>query len=324
MTPTPLPHWWLPLCAAAELRDGQPLAVRHFDTALVLWRSGEALSALADRCPHRGARLSLGQVRQGTLECPYHGWRFAADGRCVHVPSSPDFAAGDGHRAVHWRVREAHGLLWAAAASAGDDEPFAPPALDTLPARRVLCGPFDVATSALRVVENFLDTAHFGIVHEGGLGDREHLQVPDYRVVADALGRPGVPHYRAWQPQASSAAQGGAWVDYAYQLLSPLSALLQKRSDGAMPSEAYALWTSPTGRDSCRAWFTIFSADPRADAPTLREFQQRVFAQDRPVLESQQPRELPLSGGEVFCAADRFSAAYRRWLGALGFGYGAC
>jgi len=43
MTPTPLQHWWLPLCAAAELHDGQPLAVRHFDTALVLWRSGEEL-----------------------------------------------------------------------------------------------------------------------------------------------------------------------------------------------------------------------------------------------------------------------------------------
>lgn len=42
-----------------------------------------------------------------------------------------------------------------------------------LPPRRVLSGPFDVATSAPRVVENFLDTAHFGFVHEGFLGSRD-------------------------------------------------------------------------------------------------------------------------------------------------------
>lgn len=321
---TGLDRWWLPLCNASELPEGQLLAVPHFDTALVLWRSGPEVSALIDRCPHRGAQLSLGRVQQGGIECPYHGWRFAGDGACLHIPSAPAFVAGDSHRAVPWRVREAHGLLWAAGAAAGDDEPHAPPALATLPAKRVLCGPFDVATSAPRVVENFLDTSHFGIVHEGGLGDRDHLQVPDYQVVADALGRPGVPHYRAWQPQASSAAQGGAWIDYAYQLLSPLSALLQKNSDGALPGEAYALWTCPTGRESCRVWFTIFTDDPQADAHTLREFQQRIFAQDRPVLESQRPRELPLSGGEAFCAADRFSAAYRRWLRTLGFDYGCC
>lgn len=319
-----LDRWWLPLCAAADLGEQQVLSGQHFDTPLAMWRSDGVVSGTVDRCPHRGARLSLGRVEQGTIECPYHGWRFAGDGRCVRIPSAPGFAPGDSHRASAWRVREAHGLLWAAGAAAGDDEPFAPPALDTLPATRVLCGPFDVATSAPRVVENFLDTAHFGLVHEGGLGDRNHLQVPDYRVVADGFGRPGVPHYRAWQPQASSAARGGAWVDYAYQLLSPLSALLQKHSDGTMPGEAYALWTCPSGHESCRVWFTIFSADAQADAHTLREFQQRIFAQDRPVLESQRPRQLPLSGGEAFCAADRFSAAYRRWLLALGFDYGCC
>jgi phenylpropionate dioxygenase-like ring-hydroxylating dioxygenase large terminal subunit len=148
--------------------------------------------------------------------------------------------------------------------------------------------------------------------------------VTAYEVVHDAFGRPGVPHYRAWQPQASSAASAGTWVDYRYQLLSPFAALLEKRADGAMPAEAYALWTCPVGRDACRAWFTIFTDDAAADAGALREFQGGIFAQDRPVLESQRPRELPLKGGEVHCAADRLSAAYRRWLRELGFGWGCC
>jgi phenylpropionate dioxygenase-like ring-hydroxylating dioxygenase large terminal subunit len=261
----------------------------------------------------------------GDIECPYHGWRFAHDGRCVGVPAVPDFAPPAGHGARTWRVLPRHGLLWVAGAQAGDAEPCAPPLLDGLPSKRVLCGPFDVATSAPRVVENFLDTAHFGFVHEGWLGARDHRQVPGYEVEHDALGRPGVPHYRAWQPRASSASSGGAWIDYRYQLLSPLSALLQKRSaaDGGT-DEAYVLWTSPTGRESCRAWFTIATSDPGADDEVLRGFQQTIFAQDKPVLESQRPRELPLCGTEVHCAADRFSAAYRRWLRDIGFTHGCC
>ena len=84
------------------------------------------------------------------------------------------------------------------------------------------------------------------------------------------------------------------------------------------------LWTSPTGAESCRVWFTIATCDQGADADALRGFQQTIFAQDRPVLESQRPRRLPLSGGEVHSAADRFSAAYRRWLREIGFEHGCC
>ena len=107
-------------------------------------------------------------------------------------------------------------------------------------------------------------------------------------------------------------------------MLSPLAALLQKQAGTGGADEAYVLWTQPTGRESCRAWFTIATADESADAATLRSFQQTIFSQDQPVLESQRPRELPLSGGEVHSAADRFSAAYRRWLRDIGFGHGCC
>lgn len=319
-----LSDWWLPLAAADEIAPGHCRRAQHFDTVLVLWRGTHGVAAFDDRCPHRGASLALGRVQGDTLECGYHGWRFAADGACVAVPALPGFRPPPGHAAAAWRVAEHHGLLWAAGAQAPQAEPFAPPPLDALPRRRVCCGPFEVASSAPRVVENFLDTAHFGFVHEGWLGSRAQPEVPDYRVVHDALGRPGVPHYRAWQPRASSAATGGAWVDYRYQLLSPLAALLHKQAAPAATDEAYVLWTAPTGRESCRVWFTIATADEQADADTLRAFQQQIFTQDRPIVESQRPRELPLSGGEVHGAADRLSAAYRRWLRDIGFDHGCC
>lgn len=319
-----LQGWWLPVSAVADLREGQCQPATHFDQALVLWQGAGGVAAFDDRCPHRGARLSLGRVHGDQLECPYHGWRFGSDGHCVAIPAVPGFSPPAGHAATAWRVQQQHGLLWVAGQDAPQAEPQGPPRLEALPRKRVLCGPFDVATSAPRVVENFLDTAHFGFVHEGWLGAREHLEVPDYVVETDDSGRPGVPHYRAWQPRSSSAATDGAWIDYRYQLLSPLAALLQKQPAQGGHDEAYVLWTCPTGRESCRVWFTIATSDEQADDTRLREFQQLIFEQDKPILESQRPRELPLSGGELHCAADRFSTAYRRWLRSIGFGYGCC
>ena len=50
--------------------------------------------------------------------------------------------------------------------------------------RKLNVGPYDVATGVPRIVENFLDLAHFGFVHEGWLGDRAHTALADY---VDAL-----------------------------------------------------------------------------------------------------------------------------------------
>jgi phenylpropionate dioxygenase-like ring-hydroxylating dioxygenase large terminal subunit len=317
-------RWWLPVAATTDTAADRPLRVTVLGDALVLWHDGREARAFTDRCPHRGARLSMGRVHAGLLECPYHGWRFAGDGQCRAVPALPGFEPPPGHRATAWALRQAHGLWWVAAADAAAEAPHTPPLLTDLPARRVLCGPYDVATSAPRVVENFLDTAHFGLVHEGWLGDRDHLEVPGYRVVADAHGRPGVPGYRAWQPQASAAVDAGTWVDYRYQLLSPYSALLTKKGEGDAPQEAYALWTCPTTPEACRVWFTIFTSDDTLADDELVAFQDRIFRQDRPVLESQRPRLLPVSGGELHCAADRLSTAYRRWLQEQRITFGVC
>ena len=315
-----LRDWWLPLAAVDELAPGRCLAVQHVEQRLVLWQGSGGPAVFDDRCPHRGASLSLGRVRGDALECPYHGWRFAHDGRCVAVPAVPGFQPPATHGARAWQLQSRHGLWWVAAAQAPQAGLQAPPVLDGLPAR-ALCGP-STWPPARRAWSRTSTLPISASQHEGWLGAREHADVPDYDVQADALGRPGVPRYRAWQPQAS--ARRRAWVDYRYQLLSPLSALLRKQSSDGGTDEAYVLWTSPTGDESCRVWFTICTADETADAGTLRDFQQTIFAQDRPVLESQRPRRLPLSGGEVHSAADRFSAAYRRWLREIGFEHGCC
>jgi phenylpropionate dioxygenase-like ring-hydroxylating dioxygenase large terminal subunit len=324
--------WWMPVAAWPDAGDDPvgPIAVRLFGEDLVLWRgAGGPPAAWLDRCPHRGARLSLGCVRGGELQCAYHGWRFDGAGRCVAVPALPGFAPPVAHGAQVVAVREAHGLLWVAleaTTSGSPDAVRAPPTLDGLPARRVLCGPFDVATSAPRVVENFLDTAHFAFVHEGWLGSAAMPAVPHYDVRPDEAGRPAVYGYPAWQPRAQAAASEGSWVHYDYRVLGPYSACLLKSPDAVGASaEAYVLWTCPLDEESTRVWFTIATEDPQIDEAALISFQQQIFAQDRPVLESQRPRRLPLApDAECHVASDRLSVAYRRWLQQQGVAYGTC
>jgi phenylpropionate dioxygenase-like ring-hydroxylating dioxygenase large terminal subunit len=327
--------WWHPVAALHELgaTGGAPLAVTLLGAELVLWRDGTgdnagAVHAFDDRCPHRGTKLSLGRVQrvagEHRLECAYHGWQFGGEGRCLHIPAVPGFVPAATHAACAHAVRVAHGLVWVRMASAADVL-HELPALDHLPAREVVCGPYEVATSAPRLVENFLDTSHFGFVHEGWLGDRLHTEVPAYEVEQGVAGAPFVPHYRAWQPQASALAQGGAWVDYRYEVLSPYSALLVKQAGAGGPQEAYALWVCAAEPERSRVWFTLFTSDASQSDQSLREFQDRIFSQDRPVLEAQRPRRLPLAGGaEVHSAADRMSAAYRRHLRELNITFGVC
>ena len=94
---------------------GNPTAVRILGEDLVLFRDGSGrLGLLGLHCPHRGATLDLGRIRQDGIECCYHGWKFDVDGNCLEQPAEP--AASTLKNKVHhtaYRVKELGGLIWA-------------------------------------------------------------------------------------------------------------------------------------------------------------------------------------------------------------------
>lgn len=344
---------WHPVIAAHQLRDA-PLGVELLGEAVVLWREpghdggAGVVHAWLDRCPHRGAKLSLGRVLHhlhgARLECAYHGWQFAGDAaagqgsvgcaRCVHVPASPAFVPPQGHSATVFEARESSGLVWVrleSPPSGGWQALAEPPVFEPWTNsewRQVLCGPYEVETSAPRLVENFLDLSHFGFVHEGYLGARSHAQVetgqveelPEGVVVTDC---------KAWQPRGYAGAEGGVWVAYRYDVPHPFAAILRKNAtEGDPVSNAIALFIRPDGPERCTAWFSMATLGDLATDEELREFQDTVFAQDRPVVESQSPKRLPMgkegSAAEVHSPADRMSSAYRRYLLRLKVDLGVC
>jgi phenylpropionate dioxygenase-like ring-hydroxylating dioxygenase large terminal subunit len=324
---------WHPVALAREV-GSEPCAVELLATRLVLWRDGAGtVRAFDDRCPHRGARFSLGLVQEGALECPYHGWRFDGSGRAIGIPAIPGYSPPETHRATVHETRERHGLVWVRLDRTDRDEGLpAFPAEDDARLRKLSCGPYAVAASAPRIVENFLDMARFGFVHEGGLGSRMHTAVADYRVETTPTGFVAT-GCKAWQPQSSVHAQGGAVVEYTYEVNAPYTSVLTKMPEaGAVQiedfREAIALFVCPVTPEASRVWFRVAMNDFESSDEKLSAFQDTIFAQDRPILESQEPKRLPISDAapvqELHSAADRSASAYRRYLRQRGITFGVC
>jgi phenylpropionate dioxygenase-like ring-hydroxylating dioxygenase large terminal subunit len=310
---------WHPVAIASQVAAGVITPSQLLDLPLAIWRdSAGQVHVWEDRCPHRGTRLSLGAVQGDSVRCAYHGWRFGNDGRCKHIPSLPALGeAGLKARAATFAVQERHGLVWACLGTPDASAPPFPECGD--PAlRKVWCGPYDVQSSGPRIVENFLDMAHFAFVHEGILGEQQQAAIADYTVEQfdDPEYGQGIwaRKCRAWQPQASRAAAAGSAVDYSYRVVRPLSAILTKRS-GEGVADAIALHLQPLTETSTRVWIILALADHDSSDEALRQFQDTIFLQDLPILESQRPQRLPLiPGAEVSVVCDRMSLAYRTYL----------
>ncbi|MCY3947576.1 MAG: aromatic ring-hydroxylating dioxygenase subunit alpha [Acidimicrobiaceae bacterium] len=107
-------RWYL--LDVADLVGAQPVPTRLLGEDLVAWRDGDGeVRLMADLCPHRGARLSVGDVVGGQLQCAYHHWRFDGEGQCTSVPSQGGACslAERTRVSVNYPVSEQAGYLWA-------------------------------------------------------------------------------------------------------------------------------------------------------------------------------------------------------------------
>jgi phenylpropionate dioxygenase-like ring-hydroxylating dioxygenase large terminal subunit len=107
---------WYMAALAAPFRPGVMQRVMLLGEPLVIGRTeGGEIFALRDICPHRGVPLSAGKIKtDGSVECPYHGWRFRTDGVCSAIPSlveGQDLDPGK-IRVRAYPVQEQDGLIW--------------------------------------------------------------------------------------------------------------------------------------------------------------------------------------------------------------------
>lgn len=221
-------------------------------------------------------------------------------------------------------VVERYGYVWATFGKPARTVPDIPEA-DEPDRRYVPCGAISVRASGLRIIENFLDMAHFPFVHTDILGAEPHTEVETY----DCEIRRDVDEVWATncsfvQPKAALSAEGAVKVDYTYRVMTPFSVLLYKTCPAAPDRmDVIGLFVQPLDPGRCRAHPVMFLIDAQSRQADLVGFQQVIFLQDRIILENQRPVLLPLEPrSEIPTRADASSIAYRRWLKEKGLVYG--
>jgi phenylpropionate dioxygenase-like ring-hydroxylating dioxygenase large terminal subunit len=221
-------------------------------------------------------------------------------------------------------VRQQYGLVWTSLGQPAEDL-FAIPEYDEPDRRNISAGPIGVASSAPRAIENFLDLAHFPFVHTDILGAEPHTEVKDYAVEVTANGREIIATgCEFFQPMAALTADGGQKVDYIYRVPHPFCAVLYK-SCFVDPTrmDVIAIFAQAMTEESIRAHLVLSMIDTVHTETEMRRFQQVIFGQDKPILENQRPRRLPLDPrAETPIRADLSGIAYRRWLAATNVTYG--
>ncbi|GAA0619757.1 Rieske 2Fe-2S domain-containing protein [Brevundimonas kwangchunensis] len=292
MTPLPesIARSWQMAALSRELKS-QPLARTVADTSLVLFRdeAGGAV-ALIDRCPHRNYPLSEGRLVDGTVQCPYHGWRFGADGACVDVPGCT--LDGDERQRLAARpveAREIHGAVLVRLQPGGPELPD--------------LGPWGAADHdhfwwsqgvwrgrALDALENVLDPFHTNFIHDGIIR-RSNRRIP----------------------VRLSVETGEDWIESIIEQPRPdmgwMSRMLEPPRDRSRtrlysPTLVQARWEGPRGLTLCvtvfftpvtpttLAPFACFTT-PKGRGPgwlkerAIRFFLEKVVAQDRHALARQ-------------------------------------
>ncbi len=217
-----------------------------------------------------------------------------------------------------------YGFLWACLGSGERDILEIDEALEQ-DRHLVSGGSIAVHVSGLRLVENFLDMGHFPFIHTDYLGVEPHTEVPPYKVEISADDEIWATDCKFFQPLASPTAKGGFMVDYIYRVIRPFTVSLYKSNPNQQERmDSIYLFVQPVDEENCVAHSFLCYLKDDMDAATVRWFMQLIFAQDKPILENQFPKRLPLDPrAETPIRADASSVYYRRWLRSHNINYGA-
>lgn len=256
---------------------------------------------MADRCPHRGAALSLGRINKAgdSIACPFHGLEFGANGQCTKVPVERDYAIPPDFGVPTYPTREADGYLWVwrGPQPAGElPDPAIHP--DTLAMRHgESTGTWNAHYT--RCIENVCDFSHLPFVHKTTIGLFKKDWVTDVRV--DEV--PG--GFRA-------VLQNNGKVGQSFEFLYPNRWLLR-----LAPQIMQGLVFAPIDDTHTfvygRTWYKLPAPLPRwVMDPYTRFSNFMVFREDWPIVASQMPGNVLEAQDEKLLPSDAPVMAYRK------------
>ena len=168
---------WYVAANSADITD-KPLGRKICNRAMVFFRNADGkVAALDDFCPHRGAPLSLGFVRDGQLVCGYHGLAMNADGRCAHMPMQ---RVGGFPTVRSFPVVERYGFVWVWPGDASRADATLIPKFEWFdsPEWAYGGGLYHIQCDYRLMIDNLMDLTHETYVHASSIGQPEIEEAP--------------------------------------------------------------------------------------------------------------------------------------------------
>jgi phenylpropionate dioxygenase-like ring-hydroxylating dioxygenase large terminal subunit len=107
-------NFWYPICTTEALNEENPQRVELLGVRLVAFRDDAgAAHVLSDTCVHRGGSLGKGKVVDNCVQCPYHGWQYDGEGKCVKIPSMEGKKMPGRAKVDSYPIQEKYGIVFA-------------------------------------------------------------------------------------------------------------------------------------------------------------------------------------------------------------------
>jgi len=284
-----------------------------------------AARCVSDVCIHRGGSLSGGKVKKNCLECPYHGWRYGADGACVEIPSNgANKTISPRARVDAYPTADKYGFTWVFLGDLPEEErPPIPhfPGWDTENFRPVY-GDYTWTANFRRVVENSLDPAHASWVHKNSFGSNQDPEVPAYTVETTewssstemVLVSPKLKGL--WGRKREVRNEVELYTGYSMPNLTFIHMTL---ANGKMRNRLYNIAVPVDEETTITHWVILrdFFKSPLFDGDTYRRTM-KIFYEDGPVVASQRPELIPRHiSEELHVKCDAIQIAYRKHCSAI-------
>lgn len=312
--------------------NDQPVLARVHGHDLVLWRSPNGtVNAQSDLCVHRGGSLAGGSVVGDCVQCPYHGWRYGADGACVEIPANrPDLPIPKKARVDTYPCIERYGFVWVFLGDLAPEHRPPMPELEGLEEHiearaegyRAVIGEFTWQANYDRVLENAVDIAHTPFVHSGSFGNKDQPEIQDFDLDETRVNghlasvtatveleppRPsGMWRFISKKDRPPVSTSTGFYPPNVSMLIVRLPMGEIRIFTAAVPSDEHV-----TVSKFCmlRTFFTGGWADKNSHERTIK-----IFLEDQPTVEGQRPELLPFDlSAELHVKSDSIQLAYRRW-----------
>lgn len=286
--------------------------------------------ALRDVCPHRGVPLAARALNDdGTVTCPYHGWRFGADGACAAIPSLVEGQDVDPKsiRVRTYSLREQDGLIWIYMPAKGREAvapkiepPKVPLPGDAVPKfieRQMFKCDLDRTTVGL------MDPAHGPYVHKAWFWRSPKSTIAKAKAYEPTTrGFTMMPH----KPSANSTAYKVLGTDLTTEIKFELPSIRTEHIRAGKRSIVGLTTCTPISETETEVTHTMYWTLPWLGLakPALRAFASIFMRQDREIVELQQewtrydPRQMLIPDADV--PAIWYHKLKKAWAAALDSG----